>query len=75
MQAHAFNQMCDHSNSKNITPVFLGKTSMDKRDIKVDERMDFSKGVNFIDKTSLMDAAFIMKNSEMVIGVDNGLLH
>ena len=70
-----FNKILDHLISKGITPVFLGEKNMGpKRDIRIDD-YDLSKGINLIGKTTLLEAAKIMKMSEMVIGVDNGLLH
>lgn len=66
--------------SKNITPIFLGQTNT-KTGVKhsiqgnFDSKVDFTNGINLIDKTSLLEAASIMENAKAVIGVDNGLLH
>jgi len=73
MTKEAFDSICDHLVSLGITPVFLGKSEMIKRKIKMTH--DLSKGINLLDKTSLLEAAKIMKHAEMVIGIDNGLLH
>lgn len=77
MPASVYNGICDHLLSKGITPVHLGTSSMEYRELqpKMDEAYDFSKGVNLIDKTSLLEAALIMSDARMVIGIDNGLLH
>jgi ADP-heptose:LPS heptosyltransferase len=56
-----------------MLPVFLGKSEMTRRDLKSD--YDYSRGYNLIDKTSLMEAAKIMKEAQVVLGIDNGLLH
>lgn len=65
---------------QNLSPVFLGQTSTKtgtQHTIKgvIDEEIDFSKGINLVDKTTLLQAAKIMAKAEAVIGVDNGLLH
>lgn len=39
------------------------------------EQIDFSKGINLINKTSLLVAAKIMSEAKAVVGLDNGLLH
>lgn len=39
------------------------------------EEIDYSKGLNLIDRTTLLDAAKIMSKAKCVLGVDNGLLH
>lgn len=69
-----FNLICDHLNSKGIVPVFLGDKHMAGRDVRTED-YDLSKGINLLGKTTLLEAAKIMKKSEMVMGVDNGLLH
>lgn len=75
MQASVFNAICDHLNSVGVTPVFLGKTDMEARSSTVDPNYDLTKGINLLDKTSLLEAAVILDQSNMVIGIDNGLLH
>ena len=55
---------------KNILPVFLGKSHLD-----LNEDYDLSEGVDFIGRTLLFDALRIIDCAEMVIGIDNGLLH
>lgn len=73
--------------SRGITPVFLGnkqtKIGVDKlenganSDIigRFNEAIDFSKGINLIEKTTLMEAAAIIAGSKALLGVDNGLTH
>lgn len=77
MRAKAFNETVEHLHSKGITPLFLGTSAMDKgrRVISYEEGYDLTQGLNLIDKTSTLQAAKIMSEAEMVIGVDNGLLH
>lgn len=65
----------------NIEAVFLGQNNTDtgtgKHTIQGTFRddIDYSAGLNLIDKTSLLEAAKIMHESKAVLGVDNGLLH
>lgn len=76
MLPSVYNAICDHLISKGITPVHLGRTEMDHRvGLTVDDRYDLTKGINLIDKTTLLEAAMICRDSEMVLGIDNGLLH
>lgn len=37
--------------------------------------IDFSKGINLVNKTSLLEAGKILANARAVCGLDNGLLH
>jgi ADP-heptose:LPS heptosyltransferase len=75
MLARDFNLIQDHLISKGITPVYLGKTAMVGRAINIPEGYDMSKGINLLNKTTLLQAAKILENAQMVIGIDNGLLH
>lgn len=75
MTADAFNGVVEHLNKIGITPVFLGKLGMDGRHGSIDPKYDLTRGLNLIDKTSLLEAAFVLDQAEMVIGIDNGLLH
>lgn len=63
---------------KNI--VFLGQKTTQtgtKHTIlgNLSEEIDFTQGLDLIDKTSLLQAAKILGNAEFVVGLDNGLLH
>jgi ADP-heptose:LPS heptosyltransferase len=75
MTADAFNAICDHLSKLGITPVFLGKTEMASRELSIDPKYDLTKGVNLIDKTTLLEAARVMEDALFVLGIDNGLLH
>lgn len=75
MPPDVFNAICDHLNQVGVTPVFLGKLGMLGRHGAIDEKYDLSKGVNLLNKTSLLEAAVVCDQSQMVIGIDNGLLH
>jgi ADP-heptose:LPS heptosyltransferase len=77
MPASVYNAICDHLLNLNIIPVHLGVTEMDGgiRKIEMNEGYDFSKGIDLRNKTSVIEAAKTMDCAEMVIGIDNGLLH
>lgn len=74
------NSIVDYARSKNLNVVFLGKRQSytgDRHIIKgtFNEDIDYSRGSNLVDKTTLLEAAKIMQESKCVIGLDNGLLH
>jgi ADP-heptose:LPS heptosyltransferase len=75
MPAKVINDIVDHVISFGKLPVFLGKTDLGKRDIKISDGVDFSKVVDLTNRTDLLMAAKVMKFSDMVLGIDNGLLH
>lgn len=75
------NKIVDYVIERGYTPVFLGKKMTHsgykyiiEGTIKEDE-INFSKGVDLLDQTSLLEAAKICENSQCVLGLDNGLLH
>lgn len=74
------NRLAKYLIYKGYKPVYLGETQTKtglshviKGTFK--DEIDFSAGINLIDKTSILQAATIMHHSAAVIGVDNGLLH
>lgn len=74
------NKVVDWLVEQGITPVFLGKTeNVFWGDASTQgwfrEDINFDKGINLIDKTTLPEAARIMQQARAVIGLDNGLLH
>jgi ADP-heptose:LPS heptosyltransferase len=76
--ASSINEVVDYIISKGYTPVFLGKsfTPAYKNDGIIGTfEADYSKGLNLIDKTDLIQANSIMSKSACVVGSDNGLLH
>lgn len=79
MTPDAFNAVKDHIKKKGYTPVILGKTVMgknDERKIQVHEGYDFTGTVNLINQTpDILEAAKIIDGAEMIVGLDNGLLH
>lgn len=78
--AEHVNKVVNYVKSQNYDIVFLGKkvTQTGARHIikgNFSEDIDLSKGLDLIDKTSLLEASKIMHESSGVIGLDNGLLH
>lgn len=76
----AWNYVIDHVIERGLTPVFLGKSVMDTgnpQNIHTawQKELDYSKGVDLRDKTSLMQCAAVMSRAACVVGHDNGLLH
>lgn len=78
--ATSINEIVTYLVNQDITPVFLGQTATKTGAHhvikgKFDTNIDFIKGVNLINKTTLLQTAKIMAGAEAVLGVDNGLLH
>jgi hypothetical protein len=85
--AQHINDVASYLVARGIVPVFLGnkQTSIGvallengrSADIvgRFNEEIDFSKGINLIEKTTLMEAAAIIKGAKALLGVDNGLTH
>lgn len=76
----AINKITDWLLTQGVTPVFLGQTQTKTGAAHIikgqfEKDIDFSKGINLIDKTDLLQAAKIMHESKAVLGVDNGLMH
>lgn len=74
------NTIAAYVKDKGYTPVFLGQKitktgAAHTIQGNFSQEIDYSVGINLVDQTSLLEAAFIMHNSAAVIGVDNGLLH
>lgn len=79
-RAESVNKIAKYAKQKGYEIIFLGQTSTKTGSSHTivgvfDENIDFSIGLNLIDKTSLLEAAKIMSKAKAVIGVDNGLLH
>lgn len=74
------NKIVDFVKTKGYDIIFLGKKStyngLTNSIIgNVDEKIDFSKGINLLDKTSLLESREIIAHSAAIIGLDNGLIH
>lgn len=73
-------EIADYCISLGHTPVYLGKRESDTghRDLKVKSTLcgaDLSKGLDLLDKTTLVEAATIIDGSRAWIGMDGGLMH
>lgn len=80
MPVNTMNELIDYVVSKGYIPVFLGKTiaetGVEGMKIKANEiDADYSKGINFLNKTNLLEASGIMSKAKAVIGMDGGLIH
>lgn len=76
----AWNYIIDYVREIGLTPVFLGKSLMETGNpanihTSWQKELDYGKGVDLRDKTSLMQCAAIMSRAACVVGHDNGLLH
>lgn len=74
------NKIVQYLHEKNYGVVFLGSSNAKTGGDHVvrgtfREEINFAKGVNLIDKTTLLEAAEVIYGSAAVVGVDNGLLH
>jgi ADP-heptose:LPS heptosyltransferase len=71
------NAVIDWLSLHNISIVFLGKERVSK-DIYGNfdkDAIQYDRGINLINKTTLLEAAKIMGQARAVVGLDNGLLH
>lgn len=81
MPPTTLNSLSDYIISKGYTPVFLGKTENATGvegvagRAEIQEEYDFTKGINLINKTSLLESAVIIAKSKLYIGMDSGLTH
>ena len=82
MKGYIVNEICDYLIEKGYTPVFLGKheteASKDHPEKIIgtfDESIDFSKGIDLRDRTSLTLACMVISQAKTIVGLDNGLLH
>jgi ADP-heptose:LPS heptosyltransferase len=73
--AKAFNGAVTHLLEKNIRPVLLGKQSWAERNIATDEGYDYTGCLDLTNETSVVEAAAVINGAELIMGVDNGLLH
>lgn len=78
--ANEVNKLSEYLLSKDITPLFIGQKNTKTGSAHViqgqfKKDVDYSRGVDLIDKTTLLEAAAIMNGAKAVVGVDNGLLH
>lgn len=79
--AKTINELVPYIKSKGYEVVFLGS---EKSDVGLydkaiigafNKHIDYSQGINLVNKTSLLEAGKIIAQSKTIVGVDNGLLH
>ncbi len=80
MPVETANSIIDYVLDKGYTPVFLGKEDSNcgigDHAIKADTiPLDYSKGINLINSTTLLESAKIIHESKAYIGMDGGLTH
>lgn len=73
-------ELIDYILSRGYTPVFLGKEKAETgvKDIKIVAKtteMDYSKGINLLNRTNLLECAKIISGAKVMIGMDGGLNH
>ena len=74
------NEIIDYVVGKRLTPVFLGKESSDCgfKDFKIVAKpieLNYDKGINLLNKTSLVESAKIIHGSKAFVAMDGGLAH
>lgn len=70
------NEILDWCERHKLSVVFLGKSELERsyRALFPDD-VDFERGTNLINKTSILECADVLYGAQCVVGVDNGLLH
>lgn len=80
MPVQTANEIIEYLLSKGITPVFLGKESsvcgFGEFEIKAKPiPINYDKGINLLNKTTLLQSAKIINDSVAFLGMDGGLAH
>ncbi len=76
LRGRHINPLVEDALSRGLTPIFLGKHQLaDVHRSYYADDVDFTKGLDLREKTSLLEAAAIMKYAAYTLGLDNGLLH
>lgn len=74
MPVRTMNEIAEYCEILGLTPVWLGKKKVGKREIKYQD-YDYHRGIDLRDQTTLIEAAQVIKQSKFIVGLDNGLLH
>ncbi len=74
------NELADYIISKGYVPVFLGNDNAQLGNGAIisgqfDAGVDYTKGLDLRNKTTLLQAGHVMAHATAVVGLDNGLLH
>lgn len=80
MPPETANAIIDYLLGKGYTPVFLGRriTDVGIQDMTIEANslnVNYQKGINLLDRTSLLESAKIMSDAKAVVGMDGGLIH
>jgi len=86
LRADVVNSLSDYVLSKGYTPVYLGSKNApvgvlvtSGKDTSIignfNASIDYSKGLDLINKTSLLEAGKIISGATCLLGLDNGLMH
>lgn len=80
MPIDTINSISLYVKERGYTPVYLGKTENHTgyKDLKATAKIleaDFAQGVNFINKTSPLEAAAIISKAKAFVGMDGGMTH
>lgn len=85
IKAYVINDLSNYVIQKGYIPVFLGSKKASTGVTTVtgtsgitghfNQEVDYSKGLDLIDKTSLLEAGKIIAGAKAIVGLDNGLLH
>lgn len=81
MTPQVINTIISYLLFKKIKPVFLGSRQtyagddVEKIVGNFNQEINYSSGIDLIDKTSLIEAGAILASAKAVVGLDNGLLH
>jgi len=80
MSADTAKKVADHLRKKGLEPVILGRNHIHTDKNTGAYTTNFSVkpadlGIDLVDKTTLLDAACVMANAKIVVGIDGGMLH
>lgn len=78
VEGRHLNPIIEYIHARGLTPVFIGKEDFvgtGNLDVNFPTDIDYSKGIDLRNKTSVKAAACIMQHARFVLGLDNGLLH
>ncbi len=71
-----WNPIIEFIKTKGLTPVFIGKNEIVKGlNVNFPDGCDYASGIDLRNKTTLIQAAWLMKNAVATVGLDNGMIH
>lgn len=75
IRGEAVDEISEYLIGLEITPVYLGASAMDGGAKTSFSDFTPTLGIDLRDKTTTLEAACIMANAQVVVGIDGGLLH